>query len=93
MLVEPRRIRISPHSEIARLIREVGDTPVILESAEGNYRLVREAPLDTWEGYDPARVKEVLAHTAGSWADLDIDGMLKALYAAREAGSRPLSRP
>jgi uncharacterized protein (DUF1786 family) len=34
-----------------------------------------------------------LAATAGIWADLDTDTMIREIYEAREAGSRPLDRP
>lgn len=48
---------------------------------------------DIWKGYDPAKVAEVLAKTAGSWADLDADALIADLYRAREQGSRPAGRP
>jgi hypothetical protein len=38
-------------------------------------------------------VRAMLAATAGSWADLDSDPMIRESYEARQAGSRPLDRP
>jgi hypothetical protein len=46
-----------------------------------------------WVGYDPQKVREAIALTAGSWADLDTDELVDELHRARERGSRPDSRP
>lgn len=50
-------------------------------------------PEHIWAGYDPEKVKEAIARMAGSWADLDTEGLIAELYRAREQGSRPASRP
>jgi hypothetical protein len=47
------------------------------------------APEDSWVGYDPNAVDEVLRETAGSWADIDPDALVAAIYRAREEGTRP----
>ncbi len=48
-----------------------------------------EEPTGLWAGYDPKLVEKALAETAGSWADIDPDALIAALYRAREEGSRP----
>ena len=50
-------------------------------------------PEDTFDGYDPELVREAIAATAGSWADLDIEAIVEDIYRAREEGSRPATRP
>lgn len=95
MAGEPRRIKVRPGSEFERLIAEVGATPVVLDNDGELYllnRLERE-PEDIFQGYNPELIKEAIATTAGSWADLDIDAIVADIYRAREEGSRPASRP
>ena len=48
---------------------------------------------DIWVGYDPEKVIEALAKTAGSWSDIDADALVASIYRAREEGSRPATRP
>ena len=42
-----------------------------------------------FDGYDPELVREAIAATTGSWADLDIEAIVEEVYRAREEGSRP----
>jgi hypothetical protein len=90
MLAEPRRVRVDPDSELARLLHEAGENPIVLEMGGELYRLTKE---EAWAGYDAAQVKTALDRTAGRWADLDADAMIAALYRARDEGSRPAARP
>jgi uncharacterized protein (DUF433 family) len=39
------------------------------------------------------RVRAMVAATAGSWADLESDTVIREMSEAREVGSRPLDRP
>ncbi len=41
-------------------------------------------------GYDLERVKQAIAESAGSRADIDTDKMIEELYRAREQESRPV---
>ena len=49
--------------------------------------------VDMFDGYDPELVREAIAATTGSWADLDIEAIVEEVYRAREEGTRPISRP
>ena len=91
MITEPKRIKVNPNSEIARILDEAKENPVILESNGETYRLYHEKGNDL--GFDPEEMKHAIANAAGSWADLDTDVMIENLYRAREQGSRPLTRP
>jgi hypothetical protein len=53
----------------------------------------KEAPEDIWAVYDPKAVDEAIRETAGSWADIDPDVLVTAIYYAREEGTRLPSRP
>lgn len=92
MITEPKRIRVDPGSEIARILDEAKENPVILESSGDTFRLSYEKT-EQVSGLDPEKIKHAIAQTAGSWADLDTDKMIAELYQAREQGSRPLARP
>lgn len=90
-----RTIRVTPGSELARLLETAGTGPLLLEKNGEIYRLdrVEVEPEYIWEGYSPERVRRAIDATAGSWADLDTDALIADLYRAREEGTRPGSRP
>jgi hypothetical protein len=96
MPTKPHRVRIDPESELARLLDEVGETPVLLEKNGKVYRLTMEmgaVEMDNHTRYDPEEVKLAIRKSAGSWADIDADTFLANLYRAREEGSRTVTRP
>jgi hypothetical protein len=95
MVNEPRRIKIAPESELARLLTEAGDMPLLLEKNGAVYRLepLERSREDIFAGYDPENVKKAIAATAGSWKDLDTDKLIADIYRARKEGSRPATRP
>ena len=89
-MIEPTKIHIAPDSELARLLEQIGKTPLVLEKDGVHYRLVKEeGEID----YDAEKVKATILKVAGSWSDIDTDALITALYHAREAGSRPVTRP
>jgi hypothetical protein len=63
----------------------------LCSSATARFRLSRDE--DIAYDPDPEGVRKMVAATAGNWADLDIDTMIREMYEAREDGSRPLDRP
>ena len=67
------------------LLKDLGPAP----SAEAIDRARREA----WADYDPEAVANALDETIGSWADVDVDGVIARIYRWREEGSRPTDRP
>ncbi len=91
---DPRRMKVKPGSELARLLEAARGDVLLLEKDDELYRIVREMKEeDISGGYDPEKVREALAETAGSWADIDTDSLIAEIYRAREQGSRPASRP
>ena len=91
MVSVPKTIHITTETALADLLEDAALEPIILERDGERFRL----SLDEDIAYepDPEGVRKMLAATAGSWADLDIDTMIREIYEAREAGSRPLDRP
>jgi excisionase family DNA binding protein len=69
------------------------DLEMILQPARGEEVRMEREHEQLFAAYDPEKVKEALAKTAGSWADLDTDKLITDLYRAREEGSRPADQP
>ncbi len=80
--------RIEPREPVG--FREEAELIVTAEEVEARRG---DALEDIWAGYDPNAVEEAIRETAGSWADVDPDALVAAIYCAREEGSRPPSRP
>lgn len=87
-------IKITAESDLARILDDAADEPVLLERHGVVFRLTRQdADNDIHYEPDAELVHRTLDATAGSWADLDVDQIIEDVYAAREAGSRPPERP
>ena len=68
MVAAAKTIEVTPGSEWDRLLEEAAGAPHILVKVGVRYRLDREdAKEDIWANYDPERVQQVLAETAGAW--------------------------
>lgn len=95
MAAAPKRIKVTPGSELARLLEEARRGPVLLEENGSLYRLdrVEQESEDIWAGYDPERVRVAIDTYGGSWKDLDAEALKASIYRAREEGSRPPDRP
>jgi hypothetical protein len=93
MARELKRIKVTPGSEVAKLLDEAATAPLLLEKDGELYRLDRTEEEDLWAGYDPTAVDEAITAAAGKWADLDADALIAAVYRARAEGSRPATRP
>jgi hypothetical protein len=89
MNTEGKRIRIDPDSELARLLEEADETPVLLEKNGEVYRLVKEENLPRKKSTLSDEDYKAFLSSAGSWADVDIDTFLKDIYESRERSSRP----
>ena len=96
MAHEPMKtIKVSPDSELGRLVDAARRHPVLLEKDGAVYSISPHSsdPDNLWAGYDPDKVKKAIAETAGSWKDLDTDKLIADIYRARKEGSRPATRP
>lgn len=76
--------RIEPREPVG--FREEAELIVTAEEVEARRG---DALEDIWAGYDPNAVEEAIRETAGSWADVDPDALVAAIYRAREEGSEP----
>jgi len=97
-----RRVDVEPDSEIAELLQQAKEQPIIVEFEGQRFWLGRDTT-DSGEdssrpsgihepegGYDPERFAEILREVAGSISAEDGEKMKAYIYAARKTGSRPV---
>jgi hypothetical protein len=68
------------------LLDDAARVPIIRERDGERFRLSRDE--DIAYALDPAGAGAMLAATAGSWADLDIDTMIREMYEIVASASR-----
>ena len=74
MVAAARTIKVTPGSESDRLLDDTNRAPPALVQNGVRYRVKRgNAPADIWASYDPKRVQQVLAETAGAWKGSDAE--------------------
>jgi hypothetical protein len=79
MALEPQRIDFDQFArDLPRSFDQVTqhNQPILVERDGELYRLEKQEPLDIWEGYDPAKVREALKQAAGALAGVDRDELL-----------------
>jgi hypothetical protein len=91
MALRKKIITVSTQGEIARLLDEAADGPLILEKDGIRYRLDREGSSDL-PAYDAAATLAGIRAAGGSWSDLDAEALKADLYRAREEGTHPPDR-
>ncbi len=91
MINEPRRIKVAPESELARLLTEASDMPLILEKNGEVYQLSRVE--EEGKGYDPEKALAGMKAAAGSWKDIDTEAFKQYIYRSRKEGTRPPDSP
>ena len=92
MLREPKTIDVEPGSEIADLLDEAVETPLLLVMNGVRFRLDRDEA-DIWAGYDPERARAGMRAAAGRLTVEDAERLKEYIYRGREEGTRPIDRP
>jgi hypothetical protein len=96
----PKTVDVAPDSELADLLRESGETPLILSLEGRRFRVepdeisqgeMTEAEL--WADFDQARFLEGIDAAAGGWRHLDTERMKAEIRRWRDEGSRDADRP
>jgi hypothetical protein len=95
MAAAPKKIKLVPDGDLARLLEEAAERPVLLETGGALYRLDRldRELKDTPAGYDPRTALDGINAAAGSWKDLDPEEVKAFIYRGREEGTRPADQP
>ena len=91
MAKKSKRIKVTPGSQLGKLLDAVENGPVVLESNGGVYRLDRmeNGFEDVRAGYDPAAALQGINAGAGSWQDLDPEEVKAFISRTRGEGTRP----
>jgi hypothetical protein len=84
MYLQPKRIKVKPGSELARLLEEANQTPLLLEKDGVLYHLTTSSQEDIWKDYDPERVKAGLKKSAGALSGVDTKQLLLDIRQSRE---------
>jgi len=92
MYLQPKRIKVEPGSELARLLEEVGESPLLLEKDGVLYQLTPSSQEDIWADYNPERVKAGLRQSAGALAGVDTTQLLADIHQSREQRRRSENR-
>ena len=92
MYLRPRRIKVAPGSELARLLEEADEAPLLLEKDGVLYHLAAQEQ-DIWADYDPERVRAALKESAGALAGVDTKQLITDIHASREQKERSGNRP
>jgi hypothetical protein len=92
MVAERKTIEVEAGSELAEILDEAADAPLILAKNGVRYRLQREDE-EIWANYDPERALEGMRAAAGTWKGIDAEAFKAYIYRAREEGTRPPDRP
>jgi hypothetical protein len=86
MTTAPKTVRVTAVNALPALLDDAAREPIILERDGERFRLSRDEDI-AYEP-DPEGVRAMLAATAGSWADLDIDTMIREMYEIVASASR-----
>jgi hypothetical protein len=93
MYIQPKRIKVKPGSELARLLEEANEAPLLLEKDGVLYHLTASDQEDIWADYDPERVRAGLKTGAGALSGVDTEQLLADIRQSREQQRRRGNRP
>ena len=91
MATAPKTVRVATETALPELLDDAARQPIILERDGDRFRLRRDEDI-AYEP-DPEGVRAMLAVTAGSWADLDSDTMIREIHQDRAIAMPPPPGP
>jgi hypothetical protein len=92
MYSQPKHIKVEPGSELARLLEEANETPLLLEKDGVLYQVTAQEE-DIWANYEPERVRAGLKESVGALVGVDTKHLLEDIYQSREQKERSENRP
>jgi hypothetical protein len=87
-----KRIEVEPDSDLARLLRQAREQPVVIESGGELFRLGRESASDGTAS-DPQRVIQGMEEARGVITPEEAEEWIENIYRWRQEGSRPSDEP
>jgi hypothetical protein len=90
-----KTIEIEPESELAQLLLQAKEHPVVLELEGERFRLRRETAVEEREDstYDPQRVIQGMEEAQGAITPQEAEEWIQDVYRWRREGSRPTDEP
>ena len=85
-------IHVTHDSDLAQLLDQANEQPVLLEKDGVVYRLSIADPDDLWAGYDPERLRATVMRMAGSLSEEEGERIKALIYRGREEGTGPIDR-
>jgi hypothetical protein len=87
MASAPKTITVEPDSEVAQVLDQATEAPILIESRGTRFRVVREGE-DPFANYDPERVRSALDRMFGTLKGIDVDAFLAELREQRGQDSK-----
>lgn len=87
MATAPKTITVEPDSEVARVLEQAAEAPILVESRGTRYRVVREGG-DPFANYDPERARAAAERAFGSLKGIDVEAFLAELKEQRAQDSQ-----
>ncbi len=77
-----KTITVEPDSEVAQVLDQATEEPILIETRGARFRVVRERE-DPFANYDPERVRSALDAMFGTLKGIDVDAFLAELREQR----------
>ncbi|MGH2533591.1 MAG: hypothetical protein ACRDJW_14935 [Thermomicrobiales bacterium] len=90
MATEMKTIIVEPDSELAAVVEQAAEAPILLEKNGQRFRLTRESE-DRIANHDPERTREALRRSFGTLRGVDVEDLKRDLREQREQDS--IGRP
>jgi hypothetical protein len=90
MATEPKTIIVEPGSELADVVDQAANGPVVLEKNGQRFRLTRDTD-DPMANYDPERTREALRRSFGTLRGVDAEELKR--YLREQRGQDSIGRP
>jgi hypothetical protein len=87
MTTTPKTITVDPDGEVARVLAQAIDAPILIDTRGARFRVVREGD-DPFANYDPERAKAALDQVFGTLKGVDVEKLLTELEEQRAQDSQ-----
>ncbi|HEY7033531.1 MAG TPA: hypothetical protein VH482_19500 [Thermomicrobiales bacterium] len=82
-----KTITVDPDSEVARVLAQAAEAPILIETRGARFRIVREDE-DPFANYDPERARAAAERAFGTLKGVDVEKLLAELKEQRAQDSQ-----
>ena len=87
MTTPVKTITVEPDGEVARVLEQATEMPIVIETRGARFRVVREGE-DPFANYDPERARAAAERAFGTLKGVDVDELLAELKEQRAQDSQ-----